>query len=129
MGELVAAQVLPDVLDGIELRRVGRQDHNGNRVGNDEGITLVPAGAVHDQDGVSPRCHGAGDLDQMRVQTLGVGARHHQARAHAASRADGAEQASVPFWPIRASSWNQISIGLALAASGITCATCAAKVF
>ena len=33
---------------------------------------------------------------------------------------------SVPCWPIRASSWNQISIGLSLACSGICALTVAA---
>jgi hypothetical protein len=36
---------------------------------------------------------------------------------------------SVPFWPIRASSWNQISVGLPVAAAGSASFTRAAKFF
>src|SRR5260370_3477262 len=36
---------------------------------------------------------------------------------------------SVPFWPIRASSWNQISIGLPWAAAGSASFTRMAKFF
>jgi hypothetical protein len=36
---------------------------------------------------------------------------------------------SVPCWPIRASSWNQISIGLSLARSGSCAVTVVAKFF
>ena len=100
--------------------------------------------------------HGAGrdraaDLGEMEGHGLGVGGGHHQAPPRRALRTDGAENVGpfvavvarcarprstraqtrvrVPCWPIRASSWNQISIGLPLAWSGGCAVTVAAKFF
>ena len=55
MGELVAAQVLPDILDGIEFRGVRRQHQERDVFGNDKIVALVPAGAVQDENGMGAR--------------------------------------------------------------------------
>lgn len=76
----------------------------------------------------------------MLVHGLRVGMGHDDARANCPIRANRTEEigpliariadgaglvplraqslVSVPFWPMRASSWNQISMGFVLACSG-----------
>jgi len=73
--EVVLAQELPDVLDGIEFGRVGRQRQQrdvGRQI--DDGL-LVIAGAIHDQDGMGARRDGTADRIEMRGHRLGIGAR------------------------------------------------------
>jgi hypothetical protein len=55
----------------------------------------VPAGAVHEDDGVGAAGDGAADLIQMHLHGGDVGARQHEGGANAALRADGAEQVGV----------------------------------
>jgi len=43
---------MPDALDWIELRAVGRQRQQGNVVGYRQRLAVVPAGAIEDQQGV-----------------------------------------------------------------------------
>ena len=86
------------------------------------------------------RANGFRDFLKMPVHRLCVGVWHDDGCPRLAFRADRAEKigpfvagiayrtrrvplraqilVSVPFWPTRASSWNQISMGLALACSG-----------
>lgn len=92
MDEFVAAQALPDVFDWIEFRCVWRQHQERDVAGHDEISALVPASTVQDENGVGPRRHGSSEFGQVHVETFGVGARHHQARADAALRTDGTEQ-------------------------------------
>jgi len=72
--EMVLTQELPDVLDGIELGRVGRQRQQRD-VGwqLDDGFLMI-AGAIHDQDGMSARHNGTADLIEVRRHRLGIGA-------------------------------------------------------
>src|SRR4051812_50197549 len=46
MAELVLAQVLPDVLDRIQLGRVGGQRQEGDVLGDGEAAGAVPPGTV-----------------------------------------------------------------------------------
>ena len=109
------------------------------------------ARAVEDESGVATCRHLAADSGEMQRHGLGVRGRHDQAGCDATLRTGRAEQVgpvvalvvrragprstlgqtrvSVPCWPIRASSWNQISVGLPLARSGICAVTVAAKFF
>ena len=52
----------------------------------------MPAGALEDQHGVRADRDGGGDLVEMKPHRLGVGMRHRQRRADAASGTNGAEQ-------------------------------------
>lgn len=62
--ELVVAQVLSDVFDGIEFWLIRRLHRERDVVGNDEIVALVPTSAVRDENGMSLQRHGPGDLDQ-----------------------------------------------------------------
>ena len=48
-GELVGAQVLPDVFDRVEFGRVWRERERRDVVGRHETLACVPAGAVEDE--------------------------------------------------------------------------------
>src|SRR3954464_13420994 len=41
---------LPDVLDGVQLRRLSRKRHEREIVGHDEVLGAVPSGPVHQHD-------------------------------------------------------------------------------
>jgi len=52
-AELVAAEILPDVLDRIEFGCVGRQAKQGDVPGHGQSLSrLMPAGSVADQHGM-----------------------------------------------------------------------------
>jgi hypothetical protein len=51
-SEPVLAQILPNVLDRVQLGRAGRQEDRGDVVGQVELTGSVPSGSVEQQDGV-----------------------------------------------------------------------------
>lgn len=151
-GEFVAAQIFPDIFDGIEFGSIGRQVQKSDVMGYAESARPMIAGTVEDEDGMCVGCDLAADGIQMQRHGLSIGRRHNQACCDAALRTGGAKEigpvvtsiarrprprvprlaqtrVSAPCWPIRASSWNQISIGLPLACSGSRAVTVAAKFF
>jgi hypothetical protein len=91
-AELVLAQVLPDVFDRVQLRRVGWQGQQGEVVRDDQGCSTVPAGPVQHQDGVGTGRDLPADLLQMQAHRLRVGRRQHQPGADGPLRTDRAEQ-------------------------------------
>src|SRR5208337_2411325 len=52
VGELVLAQIFPDVLGGIEFRRVGRQDDRRDVLRHDKVLAVMPARAIEDKRGM-----------------------------------------------------------------------------
>ena len=94
----------------------------------------VPPGPVEKHHGVCALGDVAGDFVEVELHHVGVGIGKRQGRSDAPRWADRAEQIGVVvaligglswsrprlahwrtrpfFWPIRASSWNQISIGV-----------------
>jgi len=89
---MVLAQELPDVLDGVQLGRIGRQLEEADIAWDPQLFaSLVPSGSVEEQDGVTVLRHLAADFLEMQVHRLGVGIRQHQSRADIATRADSAE--------------------------------------
>ena len=50
--EPVLAEILPDVLDWVQLRRSGRQENRRDVFGHDELACRLPTGAIEQQDGV-----------------------------------------------------------------------------
>jgi hypothetical protein len=50
---VVAAEALPDVLDRVELRAVGRKHDEGDVVRDDQRMAAVPAGPVEHEHGIS----------------------------------------------------------------------------
>ncbi len=92
--EVVLAQELPDVFDGIEFWRVWRQRQQRDVLGNVElsfGL-LVVTGSIHDDDGVSTGSHHATDLRQMLIHRFHIGARQDQPGGTGAFGTDRAEQ-------------------------------------
>src|SRR5919107_1369096 len=103
-AEPVLPQVLPDVLDGIQLGRAGRQRQERDVVGDGEVPGAVPSGAVEDHEGVCARGDVAADLRQVQAHGLGVDAGQDEAGADGPLGADRADQvrpgvAAVPRGP------------------------------
>src|SRR5215213_1727044 len=91
--ERVGPQELPDVLPRIELRSIGRQVQERDVLRRMRTLaTLVPAGAVNEQDGVCTWRDLSADLGQVRVHRRGVGGRHDDCGTDAAGGTDGAEE-------------------------------------
>jgi hypothetical protein len=90
---VVLAEELPDILDRVQLGRIGRQRQQAEVVGHLQlAARLVPAGAVERDDGVRARRDLAADLGEVLIHGVAVGDRRHQAGLHTADRADGTEQ-------------------------------------
>jgi hypothetical protein len=102
---MVLAQELPDVLDGVQLGRIGRQLEQTDIAWDAQLFaSLVPSGSIKEQDGVTALRHLGADLLEMQVHRLGVGIRQHQSRADIATRADSAEYVG-PFAALIARRW------------------------
>src|SRR5262245_40190487 len=131
--EPVVAHKLPDVFDRIELGAFWRQRNDGDICGHEETGRQVPASLIDQEDGMGSGRNRFGDLCKMQVHRLAVAGRQDQGRALALLGADRAEDiggsgtlvarrtgagaalrpaAILFFWPMRASSANQISIVL-----------------
>lgn len=81
VGERVVAHELPDVLDGVQFGRVGRQEEQRDILRDDELGRGVPAGAVQNEDGMGAGIDCRRDLGQMLVHRAGVAVGQHEARA------------------------------------------------
>ena len=65
IGEPVGAQILPDVLDWVQLWRARRQENGRDVVGHIEIGRGVPPRAIHEQHRVRPGGDVAADLVEM----------------------------------------------------------------
>ena len=90
--EEVGAQILPDLLDRVELRRARRQQDRRDIAWPDEIAGGVPPGAIQQQDGVGVLGDMKGDLIDVHLHRRGVGDGQRERRADASGRADRAEQ-------------------------------------
>ena len=88
--EPVVAHELPDVLDGVELRRSRRQGQERDVVGYDEVMRAMPTCLVEQQHRVGAGGDGGRDLGEVERHPLGVAARQDERCALALSRTDGA---------------------------------------
>ena len=70
-GEAVVPQELPEVLDRIELRGLGRQRQEGDVGRRLEGLGGVPPGLVEQQDRVMAGLDPGADLGQMGISLPG----------------------------------------------------------
>ncbi len=86
------AQVLPDVLDRVQLRGPGGQKDHRDVLGDREGSGGVPPGSIEQQDGMGAICDGTGDLVEVKLHCLRVGERQRQGGSRATRRTDGAEK-------------------------------------
>jgi len=92
IGEPVGAQILPDVLDRVQLWRTRRQENGRDVVGHIEIGRGVPPRAIHEQYRVRPGGDVAADLVEMELHGVGVGQRQGERGAFCVSWADGAEE-------------------------------------
>ena len=87
----VLAHELPDILDRVQLGRLGGKRHEGDVVRDHEPLRLMPPGLVEQDDGVSAGGNSLRDLGEMQAHALARAAGQHQASAFAMSRADRPE--------------------------------------
>ena len=82
---------MPDPLDRIEFRAVGRQRLQGDIARDDEPMAAVPAGTIEDHQGVAIGGDLAADLAEMVVHGEGIADRHDQRRRLGLRRAERAK--------------------------------------
>jgi len=109
--EPIGAQILPDVLDRIQLRGARRQEDRRNVFGDAELSRRMPSGAIKQQDGVRALCHVARDFIEMKLHGGGVGEGQGERRALAARRADRAEEIGVFVALIGRLAWPRAALG------------------
>ena len=90
MGEKAFLQVEPEALDSVQLWRVGRQECGGDVLGHDQVARAVPAGAVHNQQGVRAGGDLAAELVEEGLHDVGRDDRQNQAESGITLGADGA---------------------------------------
>src|SRR6516165_11656899 len=76
----MAAQIVPNPLDRIELRAVRRQLQQRDIGGYHETLAAVPAGTIEDHHGMGIGRDLAADLAEMMVHGGGIADRHDQRR-------------------------------------------------
>ena len=92
MFEPVLAEILPDILDRVQLRGARRQEDRRDVVGDVELARRVPSGPVEDQNSVGALGDAARDFVEVELHHVGVGIGQHEGRPDAAGRADRAKQ-------------------------------------
>lgn len=90
-GEFVLAQIFPDIFDGVEFGRIGRQVNQRDVWRDHEGARDMPSGAIQEQCGVTGLCDAARDFGQMLIEGFGVGIGHDDAGPDLTLGADRAE--------------------------------------
>lgn len=88
----MAAQIVPNPLDRIELRAVRRQLQQSDIAGHHETLASVPAGTIEDHHGMGISGDLATDLAEMMVHRSGIADWHDQRRRLALRRADRTKQ-------------------------------------
>src|SRR5215213_4178411 len=96
VGEPVAAQELPDILDRVEFGASGRQRQEGDVVWNVQLPGGVPAGLIEQEDGMGARGDSLCDLGEVEVHGGSVAAGHDHGGGLTLPRADGAEEIGRP---------------------------------
>ena len=75
IGELVLAQILPDVFGWVEFRRIGRQRQERDIGGNLQAFPGVPTRTVKNEDGMSILGNGLGNGREVFVHGVHIGVR------------------------------------------------------
>ena len=88
VGEPVAAQIVPNPLDRIELRAVRRQRQQSDIAGDYQALAAVPTGTIQDHHGMGIGGDLTADLAEMVVHGNGIADRHDQRRCLALRRTD-----------------------------------------
>jgi hypothetical protein len=93
--EPVLTQILPDVLDQVQLRSARGEKDRRDVVGQVELARRVPSGSVEDESGVGALGDVARDFVEVELHQVGVGMGQSKGRPDASRRADRAEQIGV----------------------------------
>jgi hypothetical protein len=88
-------EILPDVLDRVQLRGSRGQEDRRDVFGHVELVGRMTSGAVEQQHGVGALGDRARDLVEVKLQHVGTGVGKRQCGADAASGTDRAEQIGV----------------------------------
>jgi hypothetical protein len=91
VGEMVVAEELPDIFDGVELGRSGWQRQEGDVLRDEELCGHVPAGLVEDEHGVGISGHLGADLFKVGLHGGRIGIRHDERGTLAFRGTDRAE--------------------------------------
>ena len=106
-----SAEILPDVLDRVELRGAGRQEDRGDVFRHIELAGDVPSGSVEKQHGVGALGDIARDFVEVKLHHVGVGMRQREGRTDAAGGADRAEQIGVVITLVGGLPWPRSAPG------------------
>lgn len=87
VGENVAAQIFPDVLDRIEFGRIGRQPQQSDVFRDFQLSGDMEASTVEHEDGMSAWRHFVPDVGQVQRDRSGIEARQDERGSSAAGRA------------------------------------------
>jgi len=91
-GQIVLAQILPDIFLRVEFGAVGRQAQEGDVFRHDEFVALlVPACAVDHDDGMSALGHMTADLRKVPVHGIRVCLGQDERHAGVTRRTNGTE--------------------------------------
>ena len=88
---MAVLEVEPEPLDRVEFGAVGRQKERGDVGRHDEFVGDVPAGPVHQHDGVGAGGDRLGEFGEKKVHRLGVEPGYHQRHAGVTRRAHRAD--------------------------------------
>lgn len=91
VGEPVFAHEEPEVLNRIELGRLGRQWQDRDVGRHDKVVRHVPPRLVHDEDGMRIIGHVSGDFSQVLGHGVGITPGHDQRSRLSELGADGTE--------------------------------------
>lgn len=91
IGEPVLPEVLPDVLDWVELWGPRGQEDQRHVPGHNELFCGVPAGAIEQQHGMGAALDVSADLMDVELHGEGIGKRQRQAGTFPLGGTDGAE--------------------------------------
>ena len=95
VGPVVASQVVPQILDGIEFRGIGRQLHQCDVGWNLQCFGRVEAGLVPDQHGVDTGSEFLCELVEELIDDMGVQVGSEQSDALSALRTDTREHVEI----------------------------------
>lgn len=109
VGPVVASQVVPQVLHGIELRGIRRQLDQADVGWNLQRLGRVKAGLIPDEHGVHARSKLLGELGEELVDDVGIEVGSEQSNALSALRTDAREHVEIIVLRLAHRSWSLAS--------------------
>lgn len=109
--EPVLPQVLPDILNRVQLGGLGGQGHQGDVGRHLQLARDVPAGLIQEQHGMAAGRYGLRDLGQMQRHRFGRTTGQHRAGGFALCRADRPEDVSGGRSQVPRGGWTRAAFG------------------